>query len=40
MHCHECDVWLGTDIPATEVDGRVYCPECAVEAEYQAEVAR
>ena len=33
MFCYECDVWLGLDIPAVEIDGHMYCEDCAAEIE-------
>jgi len=38
MFCFECGVWLGGYNPSVEIDGEMYCEDCAFEVEHQREI--
>jgi len=40
MYCAECGIWLGLDIPSVEIDGEMYCEDCAAEIEEEAAYQR
>ena len=40
MFCSECGVWLGGDVPATEIDGEMYCEEHAYQQSIISEIKK